>query len=139
MHVKPCIRTSKPLQQTLICVSSLVAIQCLHIRKALQLSWNPPSSKLPKLSADITAIVPNMAVCFHQIQIERLFPTHNYKLLTRAHLLIPCFTSFLTSSIIGFKISSMPYNEIILDFTMARRWMFDKWDLYLGARLPKVK
>ena len=55
--------TLKPIQQTLVCVSSLVAIQCLHILKALQLSLNPPRSKLPKLSADITAIVPQMLIC----------------------------------------------------------------------------
>ena len=44
--------------------SPLVDIQCLHIRYEVQLSLNPPSSKLPRLSAETTATVPLMTSDF---------------------------------------------------------------------------
>lgn len=38
--------------------SSLFPIQCLHLKFALALSLNPPTSWAPRLSAEINAIVP---------------------------------------------------------------------------------
>ena len=48
-------------------------------------------------------------------------------------------TKFLTSSTNGFKIISIPYVEIKLDFTSANSCIVDNRDLNFGEMLPIVK
>ena len=49
------------------------------------------------------------------------------------------YTSFFISSINGFSIASIPYSEILVDFTRANRYILDSLDLYFGDKLPRVK
>ena len=49
--------------QTLELIISLVAIQCQQHLYAVQFSLKPPSARLPRLSADTAAKVPNTTFC----------------------------------------------------------------------------
>ena len=108
-------------------------MQCLHILNEMQLSLNPPSERLPRLSADTTATVPYITI---RVQTQSPFPVDIIDLLRHEASVL---TSFFISSINGFSKASIPCIEMKVDFARANRCMLEIFDLYFGDKLPRVK